>query len=292
MNKGTFSAAFVFFLLSSPAPATEVLRHGPATDEPSTFFAIHCDPITGYNGDEISWDGWFQVLDDFIAYADSFGYRMTIQFTPQWVLGIMRDESKLNIVAGWAWEGHEIAAHHHGVYHQGMWDGFTNLAESDEKLQERLDNEEALIGSMDLYDCLYAALEERLEEQASKRYGEELAIDINTLSMNDTDQDWDWPSDFPFSTTGIFISDMISVPYGTIHNGVEVREVTHCSLAPPFNQIEDILSEAVEKGFRKVIGMNAHVNDFIQDGVREKIDIWFHFLYDNGGTVGPVSEIL
>ncbi len=292
MKRRIVTAVFIAILISTSLDGADGQQYHLAGDRIKTFFAIHCDPVTGYNGDEFAWNLWFGNLDDFIALADSFGYSMTIQFTPQWVVGIMRDESKMDIVAGWAREGHEIAAHHHGVYHQGIWDGFTNLPWTDERLLARLEDGEEFFGTMDLYDRLYDAFEKMLEIRIFEKYGDECELDFNSLCMNDTDQEWDWPSDFSFSTTGIFLSDMLSVPIVTSHNGEEVFEVRHCSLAPPFNEIEEIIDRYAEAGFREVVGMNAHVNDFVQDGVREKIDIWFSFLADSGETVVPVSDIL
>lgn len=56
-----------------------------------TFFAVHCDPFTGYNGEQATWDKWFDLLTEFVTLADSYGYKLTIQFSPQCAGGFLAD---------------------------------------------------------------------------------------------------------------------------------------------------------------------------------------------------------
>jgi len=42
---------------------------------------------------------------------------------------IMADSSKIEQIRTWQAQGHEIGAHHHGIYHP-IWDGFTNYPQA------------------------------------------------------------------------------------------------------------------------------------------------------------------
>ncbi len=81
-----------------------------------SFFVVHCDP--GYAH-------LFPKLRQMVDYATDKGVPLTIELSPQWVDAVLDDPRKLNAVRQWQALGHEIGAHHHGIYHC-FWDSLTN----------------------------------------------------------------------------------------------------------------------------------------------------------------------
>lgn len=81
------------------------------------FFVIHCEPNDYY---------LFPKLEKLISLADSKGIPLTIEFTPQWAEYISSNQTRLSLLKNWQSNGHEIAAHHHGIVAGTGWDGFTN----------------------------------------------------------------------------------------------------------------------------------------------------------------------
>ncbi len=83
-----------------------------------SFFVIHCDP--GY-ADDTHWNTLMKMADS----ASFYNVPLTMEFSPQWVNMILSDPNKIMRVRTWQQNGHEIAGHHHGIYHC-MWDSLTN----------------------------------------------------------------------------------------------------------------------------------------------------------------------
>jgi len=63
-----------------------------------------------------------------VKKANEYNIKLTLMFSPQWADYIVKDPERLSEVKRWEEEGHEIAAHHHSIYH-GNWDGYTNYSE-------------------------------------------------------------------------------------------------------------------------------------------------------------------
>ena len=84
----------------------------------NSFFVIHCDP--GY-ADNFH----FRLLRELADSAIRYEVPLTMEFTPQWVRMILADSNKIRQVRRWQADGHEIAAHHHGIYHC-TWDSLSN----------------------------------------------------------------------------------------------------------------------------------------------------------------------
>ena len=80
------------------------------------FTVIHCDPDFAY---------LFSRLEQMVDSADAHSVPLTIELSPAWVDTILGNPIKLNKVRQWQIDGHEIAAHHHGIYHC-FWDLHTN----------------------------------------------------------------------------------------------------------------------------------------------------------------------
>ncbi len=69
---------------------------------------------------------YYDDLQSIIARADSYGIKLTLMFTDTWADYIVNDSGRATELAAWKTTGHEIAGHHHGVYHSS-WDGYTDL---------------------------------------------------------------------------------------------------------------------------------------------------------------------
>ncbi len=89
-----------------------------AAQPQNSFFVIHCDP--GY-ADNLH----FRLLRELADSAIHYDVPLTMEFSPQWVRMILADSNKIRQVRRWQEEGHEIGAHHHGIYHC-TWDSLTN----------------------------------------------------------------------------------------------------------------------------------------------------------------------
>lgn len=81
-----------------------------------SYTAIHCDPQP-----PLLWPILTQMVDS----ADAYGVPLTIEFSPPWVNLILSNSTFRDTVDAWRLRGHEIAGHHHGIYHCS-WDSLTN----------------------------------------------------------------------------------------------------------------------------------------------------------------------
>ncbi len=110
---------------------------------PYYFVAIHCEPVSP---DRVAEE--FSVLREMVAYADAYSIKLTIMFTVPWADYVATDSDLLTEVQGWMVNGHEIAAHHHSIYH-GSWDGYTNFPPETVQAQDKRPG--AYRGSLDDY---------------------------------------------------------------------------------------------------------------------------------------------
>ena len=97
----------------------------PTPDEtPYYFVAIHNEPYhfpSGRRALEVS----YRTLVEMVEQADKFDIKLTLMFAPQWADFIADDSERMDRLAKWKEQGHEIAGHHHSIYH-GNWDGYTD----------------------------------------------------------------------------------------------------------------------------------------------------------------------
>ena len=97
-----------------------------AAQERLHFAAIHCDPGSGA-APELQYEN----LERMVARADQLSMRLTIMLTPQWADYISAAPARTSALDEWRQRGHEIAGHHHSVYHPGTWDGYSDLTEAE-----------------------------------------------------------------------------------------------------------------------------------------------------------------
>jgi hypothetical protein len=84
----------------------------------NSFFVVHADP--GEPNGVI-----FSDLVSLVDTANSFGVKLTIEFSKPWCDTIISSSSYLALVRQWQLGGHEVAVHHHDYAHPA-WDGYSN----------------------------------------------------------------------------------------------------------------------------------------------------------------------
>jgi hypothetical protein len=88
---------------------------------PYYFVAIHNEPIVL----QPQFDDNYAVLKEIVAKADENHIKLTIMLAPQWATYLLAASDGPASLEAWKSAGHEIAAHHHSIYHPGTWDGYT-----------------------------------------------------------------------------------------------------------------------------------------------------------------------
>lgn len=150
-----------------------------AAQTPETFFTIHCEPNDSH---------LFQKLVQLVNLANRHQVPLTIEFTPQWVDSILRVSSRLALVRQWQQQGHEIGAHHHGIYHP-YWDRYTNYPAATITAQGK--NPADLLGDMNAYRLFL-----------EKIGGDSLMLTMGGPGESDPDQSKDWHEVFIYRTGG------------------------------------------------------------------------------------------
>lgn len=153
----SISILLCFFLIicSIPSVSADSKVFRPDTDPipnplPLYFIAVHNEPFHGDPHQEQKLQAAYSVLREMVSRADEYGLSLTLMFTPQWGTMIGSDPEKLAEVRSWEKNGHEIALHHHSIYHSG-WDGYTDYS-PDEARIERLKHTkipEPYLGTLD-----------------------------------------------------------------------------------------------------------------------------------------------
>ena len=95
-------------------------RRGPTHH----FVAIHCDPGAGSDPAQ-----QYENLRQMVQVADDLAMTLTIMLTPPWVAYIQSDSGREQEIERWVQSGHELAGHHHSIYHPGTWDGYSDFSE-------------------------------------------------------------------------------------------------------------------------------------------------------------------
>ncbi|MBI5525051.1 MAG: hypothetical protein HY897_01875 [Deltaproteobacteria bacterium] len=91
---------------------------------PYFFIAIHNEPFHGMPNQQQQLADSYGILEQMIEAADQRHIKLTLMFSAQWADYIMADAGRQADFAVWKGKGHEVAAHHHGVFHGG-WDGYS-----------------------------------------------------------------------------------------------------------------------------------------------------------------------
>jgi hypothetical protein len=112
-------------------PDTAVDTKTPPKSGPIVYIVIHVDP-TGTQPPTTYEQDWEKFLA-FMAEIDGrkkggHDHHLTLLFAPNWGPFILADEGRVDVVAGWVKDGHELGFHHHTAIHP-IPDGFADLPE-------------------------------------------------------------------------------------------------------------------------------------------------------------------
>ena len=107
----------------------------PESQIPYYFIAIHNEPYHVPGGEKKLAEE-YNTLKRMIAKADQYNIKLTLMFTPQWADYISESPKRMADLESWKKHGHEIAGHHHSIYH-GNWDGYTDYSKEEAEAQRR-----------------------------------------------------------------------------------------------------------------------------------------------------------
>jgi len=130
-----FLVVFIPACSSTAEPAQPISpRETEDAGIPYYFIAIHNEPYNFPGGVE-QIDKDYSVLKSMIEKANKYNIKLTLMFTAQWADYISESSERLDDLESWKQQGHEIAAHHHSIYH-GNWDGYTDYSR-EEAIKQR-----------------------------------------------------------------------------------------------------------------------------------------------------------
>ena len=124
----------VVFLSTVFLQAEEPKKTDKKRSIPYYFVAIHNEPFHYPAGEKMLKES-YAVLRKMVAAADKYNIKLTLMFTAQYADYISSDKKRMSELKEWEKRGHEIAAHHHSIYH-GNWDGYTNYSK-EKAMEER-----------------------------------------------------------------------------------------------------------------------------------------------------------
>ncbi len=250
---------------------------------PYYFIAVHNEPNIP------ALDENFRALKDLVEKANEYNMKLTLMFTPQWVRFILDDPKKEAHFERWIDQGHEIAGHHHSIWHGGKWDGFTYLPEGLAlRIRHAMGKHELYLGDLDDYTFVLSHLNP----------------DIHSGCMNDEHDKRVMPDSIVYDTCSGFanfgppgrrigdssaikgINMYISV--GNI-NGIERRWLTHA-------QVTDYLK--VKRAKRAFSLMNRGVYGVVTHSTESQVEViidfmdFLHWLDPAGEKSKTVSEII
>ncbi|MBP7216793.1 MAG: hypothetical protein KBA46_05855 [Candidatus Omnitrophica bacterium] len=254
-----------------------------------SFFEIHMEPTTAT-------ERMFSQLRKLVSYADQYGIKTTLLFTPQWVEMILKDSSKMNQIKAWRGEGHEIGGHHHALSEidrtMCVWDGYTNLEinKSDLlKIKEKCTEEKPVL--LQYWNRL---LEDSKYPQTMNQYMSVLSKlgDIKTVTMSGGAIDW--PDGPVCEGGGRRLETAISLPRTIMLNNHPVTKLGGVALLPRGDSLRRSASLAQLKQEylstkEGIFGVVIHPDDFVQDPDLYKQ--WFEFLREQQTISMTLGEL-
>lgn len=107
----------------------------PDSPEPAPYYfvAVHNEPYH-FRGGEVKLAEAYDTLRRMVARADGYDIKLTLMFTAQWADYISESPERMAELESWQNRGHEIAGHHHSIYH-GNWDGYTDYSQTEAEAQ-------------------------------------------------------------------------------------------------------------------------------------------------------------
>ena len=218
-------------------------------------------------------------LEMFMALADRYGVKVTLQFSWPWADYVYKHDL-LDTVHAWEAEGHEIALHHHGPTHK-FFDGYTNAPDA-----IRTDGWYATRygyrGNMDNLMAFMAPLSPR-----------------GILSAGMSDEDTDWPAGVRYFATDSGAApskdDLLSRPVETVHNGQPVVEIYNAGyeidhLGPASVTLADVERALRDAAADEYLGLV--FNDNTLEAHFATIEPLFQLLRDYGVQVETVRALM
>ncbi len=239
------------------------------TQVSGVFFAIHIETSDhATHSDSVA--GEWHMLEELVQTADEYGHKLTLEFQPQWAEYALENPDKLAQIRDWEADGHEIAAHHHGISH-AAWDGYTNdpSYQSHAKYRGTMDEAIALLNQL----------------PASGQ--------IMTGGM--TDEESDWPTGVIYATGGMGQAGggLLSEPTQATYRGELVIQVNNQGYGMQIGtsvSLEEIKAALISATPNQVLGIVTHPYDF--DRNPELFRDLFDLLTEFAIKTRPVSEIL
>ncbi|MCI5146815.1 MAG: hypothetical protein D3923_15145, partial [Candidatus Electrothrix sp. AR3] len=120
---------WIAIFLTSCADTGSILRDELERKEitpgiPYYFITIHNEPFNHEQGISKIKES-YPILQQMVDKADTYHLKLTIMLAASWTDYILASPKKKAELASWQANGHEIAAHHHSIYHPGVWDGYS-----------------------------------------------------------------------------------------------------------------------------------------------------------------------
>lgn len=116
---------------------------------PYYVVSVHNEPYYMFSNHDQLMDVGYKKLKEMVDKANGYNIKLTLMFTPPWADYILNNAQRSSELENWKKQGHEIAAHHHGLYH-GNWDGYSGysmqFAESERAKKAK---NESYLGTLD-----------------------------------------------------------------------------------------------------------------------------------------------
>jgi hypothetical protein len=151
MNRVIFSIIAAAGLAAGLAGCLVVQRPSSPESVPCYFIAIHNESYH-FLGGAVKLAEAYSTLKRMIAKADQYDIKLTLMFTAQWADYISESPERTAELESWRNRGHEIAGHHHSIYH-GNWDGYTDYSaeEAEARRIEQGREPEEYLGTLEDY---------------------------------------------------------------------------------------------------------------------------------------------
>ncbi len=255
----------------SPAPST------PGGEEFSGkgddfFIAIHCEPGEVPLSTEYAAGNWPE-LTALVESADDHNMKLTLLFNPQWVMYILEDSARLELVRKWEANGHELGLHHHGPV-MNSWNGYTN--------------QKKYFGSLKYVGKIREMMVLLNHLPASGQ--------VKTACVNSEDQEFDFPQGVIYATNGGSdkLGDLWSTPTKLTLNGQDVLYLTHARYAAQRSEVNIDLEEMAQlldqNESDEVMGIVFHDFEYAENP--KPFDALFELLDERGIHTSSVSAIM
>jgi len=236
------------------------------------FIAVHCKPGAVPVSTEYAARNW-PALTDLVKSADEHHMKLTLLFNPQWVMYILEDGARLELVRRWEANGHEPGLYHHGPS-MNDWNGYTN--------QEKHFGSHKFMGTIREMMVLINRL------PASGQ--------MNTACVNSVDQEFDFPQGVIYEISGVSdkLEDLWSTPTEFTSNGQDVLRLTCANYAARGSEVDIDLEEMKqlldENDGDEVMGITFHAFEYADNAI--PFDALFELLDERGIHAKSVSVIM